>query len=151
MLITHRRQVVLSTLAILGFVLCMALGFPASGQNIDATSSKLMSLLEERRDVLKARVEIFDDLVSKARSAPEELIAARDDLLKAEYELAANAEQRIGVLQQQLENAKQLESVLEQRKIAARGTATDVLLAKSRRLGIEIQLLREQQSATNAP
>ena len=144
MLTIKTKQGVFFTIAILFVASYFTVRFPLFGQDSDSAKSKLTSLLEERRDVLKARVEMLERLAAIARSTPEALIAARDDLLAAEYELATGSDQRIGVLQQKLENARQLESVMQQRKRDAKGTEVEVLTAKAGRLGVEIELLKEK-------
>lgn len=146
MLTIKSQHVVLFAIAMLCVGSCFSMHFPAFGEDTDSTPSKLTSLLQERRDVLKTRVEMVEHLTKIAVSAPEALVAARHDLLDAEYELATSSQQRIGVLQQKLENAKQFEAIMQQRKLAAKGTEADVLLAKARRLGVEINLLKEQET-----
>ncbi len=118
--------------------------FQTFGQDNKSSETTLASLIEQRRDVLAQRVEVLEALVGSARGTPEDLIAARDDLLAAEYESATSKAQRIDVLQRKLANAKQYELVMEQRKNDARGSQADVLMATARRLGVKIELLREQ-------
>jgi hypothetical protein len=140
------KPFVVFAIAMVCVVACFVARFPALGQDSDSAKSKLTSLLEERRDVLKTRVDMMERLAKIARSTPEEVIAARDGLYDAEYELATNSEQRLNVLQQKLENAKQLELVMQQHKRDAKANETHVLSAKASRLGIEIKILREQEN-----
>jgi hypothetical protein len=143
MLTMKTKQGLFFVVALLCVVSCCIVRVPLLGQDADSAKSKLTSLLEERRDVLKARVEMVEKLASMAKSTPEELIAARDDLFDAEYELATGSEQRIAALQQKLENARQLEAVMRERKNDAKGTEIEVLMAKAGRIGVEVKLLRE--------
>ncbi len=138
-------QSVICAVAILCVASCFTMRFPVFGQDTNSTRTRLTSLLEERRDVLKTRVEALEALFKIARSPREAVTSARNDLLDAEYELATNRAQRIDVLQQKLANAKEYESLMEQQNRDARVTQADVLMATARRLGVEIELLREQE------
>jgi hypothetical protein len=138
-------QRVVVAVAVLCLPLCFAIPIPLFGQGADSSSTKLRSLLEQRRDVLKTRVEILDALFTSSRGSREAVTTARNDLLDAEYELATKKTQRIEVLQKKLENAKEYELLMEQRKKDARATQADVLMATALRLGIEVKLLREQE------
>lgn len=145
MLTIRSKQSVFFAVAILGIATCCAVRMSVLGEDSDSAKSKVTSLREERREVLKVRAETVEKLVGIAMSTPEELIAAREDLLDAELELATSSEQRIGVLQRKLENAKQLEAVMTAKKQAGKGTEAEVLLAKAHRLGVEIELAKEQE------
>jgi hypothetical protein len=146
MLTIRSQRSAFFALAILGFATCCAVRMSAWGEGSDSAKSKLTSLREERRDVLKTRVDVIEHLVGITMKTAEELIAAREDLLDAEYELATSSEQRLGVLQRKLANAKQLEAVKATRKEAGAGTEAEVLLAKARRLGVEIELAKEEET-----
>lgn len=145
MLLVKKIHGVFFAVAILFAMPCFAVLLPIFAQDSDSETSKLTSLFEERRETLKTRLEMVEQLVGVARSTPEALLAARDDLYNAEVEMATNSKDRISALQRKLENAKQRESIMEQRKRKAVGTEVEVLMAKSDRLGIEIQLLRETE------
>lgn len=145
MLTFKRVQSVLFALAILGVVSYFAIRFPVHGQDADSTRTKLTSLLKERRDVLKTRVEVIEALLTIAKSPPEAVLAARDELLDAEYSLATSKAQRIDVLKQKLVNAKEYETIIKARKQDAQASEADVLMAKARRLGVEIELLKAQE------
>ena len=88
----------------------------------------------------KQRLDMFEVLISSARSTPGESIAARNDYLDAELALAVDKNQRLNVLEQKLANAKTFESFTEQQLQIARGLKTDVLMATAARLEIEIAL-----------
>ncbi|MFO0924688.1 MAG: hypothetical protein U0905_19640 [Pirellulales bacterium] len=125
-------------------ILVLVIRNPISGQDPGSISkSKLASLLEERRATLKTRVEMIEKLVGVTRSTQEALIAAREDLINAEIEMATNGNERMAAWQRKIENARQLETVMEQRKHEGRGTEADVLMAKAARLAAEIELQRE--------
>lgn len=138
--IRHRWVLLLGT----GILLAGAMSrFPVAAQNPNGAETRLAELLKERRDVLKARVDTYEKLVQILRSTPEELLAARNDLLMAEYELASDAPTRVRILTQKLDNAKQLEALAQQRKQAARGNEAEVLWAQANRLAVEVELTRE--------
>lgn len=125
---------------VLAVILCVVTRYPLFAQESVSSKSKVASLLRERRDTLKARVEIIEKLVGIVRSTPEALIAAREDLCNAEIEMATSKSERLAALQRKLENAKQLEAVMELRKQEARGTEAEILMAKAARLGVEVEL-----------
>ncbi|AMV35446.1 hypothetical protein VN12_25370 [Pirellula sp. SH-Sr6A] len=126
-------------------ILCVAACLPLIAQSSVSSDSELTSLLAARRDALTARVEIIDKLVARSTKTTEELFAAREELLDAEIEIATTVSERIEVLERKLENAKQFELVMQQWKIAARGTDAEILKAKADRIGVEIDLVREKQ------
>jgi hypothetical protein len=122
------------------------MSLPVFAQDTGSTSNKkVTSLLEQRRDVLKTRLAMLEALFRAGkRTTPEEVIAARDDLLDAEFEVASDRAQRVAVLQKKLTNAKQFEALMKRRKNDARATEADVLMATARRLAVEIELAREE-------
>lgn len=134
---------VVFTIIVLGAVASLFSRLPVAAQGPGQSGVNVLQL--ERREVLKTRVEVYEKLVEIARSSPEELAAARNDLFDAELELATNANQRVAVLQQKLDNAKLLEELARQRKESARASEADVLLAKANRLGIEIEIGRQRK------
>jgi hypothetical protein len=125
--------------------LCIATRVPALGQNADDAAATIKARLEQKRDVLKQRLEAFEVLVKSGNSTPDATLAARDDLLDAELALATDKPQRIAVLERKLDNAKQYESVLTQQRGNGRALLTDSLMATARRLDAEIALLRERE------
>ena len=139
----QRVNSVSAAVAILCVTSCFAMRFSAFGQDAGPARPKLTSLLEERRDVLKARVETLEALFKMGKSPYEAIMAARDDLFDAEYEFAAGRAQRRDVLQRRVANAQEFEAIMKQRKEMARVSEADVLQATARRLGAEIALLRE--------
>lgn len=141
----QRKLSILVMLSIICAMPCMAFFVPLFAQDSDTVQSKLRALLEERRETLKTRVELIEKHVAMAGSSPESLIAARGDLLDAELELAITSHDRIAVLRRKLDNAKQLESLMQERKLAAKATEAGVLMAKADRLRVEIDLLREME------
>lgn len=140
-------------------ILCLACGaalrLPALADDVEAptakssstqsSSTKLNALLAERRDVLKDRLEMFQTLARAGVNTPEQVMAARNDYLDAEYELAQTKAQRIEVLRQKLDNARQFESIIKHQESATGGYRNEVLLATARRLAVEIRLVREQE------
>jgi hypothetical protein len=145
MLTFTRSQAVVLAIAMLFAVACFAVRFPALGQDSDSSRTKLVSLLKERRDVLQTHVEVVEALFKIAKSTPEAVIAARDALLDAEYDMATSKDQRIEVLKRKVVIAKELESIMQQRKGDAKVTEAEVLMARAHRLEADIKLLREQE------
>lgn len=133
-------------IGVLSLTLVFARQYPTSAQDSGVSRhSKISTLLEERRDALKARVYIIEKLVEISQSTSEALVAAQADLINAEIEMATNDNERIAAIQRKVENAKQLEAIAEQRKHGGRGSEADILMAKAARLGAEIELQRAQE------
>ena len=101
-----RVQSVLFAAAVLGTLACFAVRFPVIGQDAGSSKAKLNVLQEERRDALKTRVELTQELHKTAKGAWEGVIAAREDLLNAELEMATSKAERIEVLKHKVTNAK---------------------------------------------
>lgn len=137
-----RNAVFFFAVAVLFGTVSFAARYSLSAQ--ESKKSKVTVLLEERREALKTRLEVIEKLVSVNKSTPEALIAAREDLLNAEIEMATNTSGRVAALEQKVENARRLEEVMQQRKHEAKATEAEVLLAKAARLGVEVELLREK-------
>lgn len=142
-MMTHRKSGLLFVAAILSVGLVLATRYSMSAQDAGKDKSKIMLLLEERRDTLQVRVEMVKKLADATRSTPEALIAAHEDLINAEIEMATNSKERVAAFQRKIENAKEFENVMEQRNRDGKGTGADVLMAKAARLGAEIELQRE--------
>lgn len=142
-MMTHRKSGLLFVAAILSVGLVLATRYSMSAQDAGKDKSKIMLLLEERRDTLQVRVEMVKKLADATRSTPEALIAAHEDLINAEIEMATNSKERVAAFQRKIENAKEFENVMEQRNRDGKGTGADVLMAKAVRLGAEIELQRE--------
>lgn len=137
------RYVVITSVSIM---LCIAAGLPSTAQNSVSSDSELQLLLTARREALQTRVDIVERLVARTTNTPEELFAARNDLFDAEIEVATTRIERIEALERKLDNARQIESLMQQRKEAARGTEAEVLKAKADRIGVEIDLVRERKN-----
>lgn len=133
------------SVALLVLVFYLTTRIRAVDQDPAANRGRLTELQQERRDVLKTRVELVEALFKNARSTYEEVIAARDDLWVAEYELATNKAQRTDIMKRRIENAREFETIMKQRKKDARATEADILLATSRRLRLEIELLQQSE------
>lgn len=133
------------SVALLVLVFYLTTRIQAVDQDPAANRGRLTELQQERRDVLKTRVELVEALFKNARSTYEEVTAARDDLWVAEYELATNKAQRTDIMKRRIENAREFETIMKQRKKDARATEADILLATSRRLRLEIELLQQSE------
>lgn len=119
------------------------LGVAASQATTEKPANEqLHDLLVERRDVMKDRLELVKQLFSKTRTDYEEVLAATDDLLACELELASTSAERVEVLQNRLNVAQELESTVETRVRAALVSTAELYAAKAARLQAEIDLLR---------
>ncbi len=110
---------------------------------ISTDAPKIKALLEQRRDVLAKRVELFTRQFQGARSTMTQVIEARVDLFAAELDLAETRDARIALLESQVSKLKKDEELSDSLRQAARGDESTVLLATSRRLSAEIALERE--------
>lgn len=127
---------------------------PPQGQDRLASSTaalqvedpELRALREARRDVLKEAVEILGVRFREGGSSPNAFIAANVALLEAELELAGSKEERVHVLQQLLEQHKELEQRMEEMSDLGVGRPEDYLTAKAARLKAEIELHKAKKA-----
>lgn len=119
---------------------------PAS--TADAVNARLMdeaaslaSLLKQRRDTLRDRAAEYRRLYRAGQIALRSVLDAHRELLNAELELSPRATDRIAICRQQLDYAKRVEQVADER-----GSAADKLDCKTLRLNLEIMLHRETTS-----
>ena len=144
---TRRRVffLLLSCAAILGITFSESLRRPAVGQAPTAQSSKIRTLLEKKRDVLKQRVDSVEGAFQLARGSYDAVMMARNDLLDAELALATDKAQRITILEKKVENAKASEEIAQSARNSGQMQPADVLAATAHRIDSEIALLREQE------
>jgi hypothetical protein len=113
------------------------------GVKLDAaTQVKVRNLQVERRDALK---EALGNLVREhnaGRGPMDRVFSVSSSLLKAELDLATNAEERLAAHAAHLKVAKEVEEITSARYEAGRVTVSDHLLAKAARLEAEVGWLK---------
>lgn len=133
-------------------IVCLAFSGPVQplvvGQVPEAASGKIRALLEEKRNILKQRLDGIESQYKSGLSSHDTLIAARNDFLDAELAMATDKAQRIVILEKKVTNAQEREKLmLEARRIGSLTvTPADALMATADRLDAEIALAREEES-----
>ena len=127
-------------------------GIPPAARPASSTAAlqvadlELRALLEARREVLKETVEILGVRFREGGSSPDALVAANVALLEAELELSGSKVERVHVLQQLLEQHKELEQRMEEMSDLGVGRPEDYLTAKAARLTAEIELHKARKA-----
>ena len=108
---------------------------------------KLQSLLKQRRDVLREQVKVSTHAYRLGEAAIGPVLAAMSNLVEAELELAAGAQERIALRQKQVQIARDVEKLAQARHQVAEAGIDEVLGARAARLQAEIDLYREKKQA----
>ena len=80
----------------------------------------------------------------RERSPVDRVVAAENDLLDAELQLASSKQERVKLCQKRIENLRFLEKILTQRFAQGGSSMEDRLVATAARLQAEIDCLRQQ-------
>ena len=136
-------------LIVTGISLGVCLSMVAASQDQQTSNaSKLRDLLTQRRDTLKRRFEFIEVRFKERGTAGNvtlaEYVAARDQLLMAELELAEQKPQRLELLKQRIENFRSLEVLAQARFRQGTASKDEEWLAKANRLQAEIDYIREE-------
>ncbi|MCA9210094.1 MAG: hypothetical protein KDA55_17170 [Planctomycetales bacterium] len=117
-------------------------------QDIEANNAKkILALLEERRDILRLRLQAVDAMYRNGKVAIERVISANDDLLEAELELCTTRRERVDVRRKQLDNLRALEEMVSEKYASGIDSKDNKLLATAARIGAEIAWLRQQDES----
>ena len=126
-------------------IACVAGSFTIAQQATESDShAALNELLTKRRDTLKQRVDVLEQMHADGSLSLTAVLAGRDQLLDAELQLAKTKEQRLTLYQKRLDNMRALEDMVKKRYEAGQITLDSTLSARAARLQAEIDLLREQ-------
>ena len=106
---------------------------------------QLTKLLGQRRDVLLQLVEALEHQFSQGLCQVDSVVAAREQFLDAELQLASGKTERLEILQKKVDNMRELEDFMKIRHQDGRTTLENVLSATAARLQAEIDLVREKQ------
>ena len=126
-------------------IACVAGSFTVAQQATESDShAALNELLTKRRDTLKTRVEVLEQMHANGRLNLTTVLAGRDQLLDAELQLSKTKEQRLTLYQMRIENMRAIEDTVKRRYENGRSSLESVLSATAARLQAEIDLLRAQ-------
>lgn len=112
-----------------------------------ATPPSIVELLQQRRAVLSELVRVQTKAYHQGAIEIEAVIEAREALLGAELELAADHAARIKLLEQSVHLARDLVKMAKAKHAAGRASVADVLKSRAERLGAEIALAHARQQA----
>jgi hypothetical protein len=106
---------------------------------------KIVSLLKEKRDILQKKMDLLKKQFQSGTVTFDSVILATNQLLDAEFDLAATKEERIVICEKKLKNAQEYERIIKDKhKSGFQVLATAVLDARAACLDAEIQLIREK-------
>lgn len=106
---------------------------------------ELEALLKERHDTLRKLVEYYEYSYREGKRDYEDVLHAKSQLLEAELDMVGSKAERIRVREEQVNNLRNLEEIVEAKLQAMAESPDKLLLAKARRLKAEIELEREKR------
>ena len=111
-------------------------------QETDSSTKKIRALMEQRANVLQKNAEAVEAQHRSGTVGLDDLLNAKTLWIEAKLDLATSDDERIELLNTQLENARAIEErVAALQKIGARGGSdTELYLATAERLSVEIRL-----------
>jgi RNA polymerase sigma factor (sigma-70 family) len=112
-----------------------------------AEDSKLRTLFKERLAAVKGIEAEIEKLYRAERATPQELLPARQAVLRAELDLSNSDKERIAIHEKIIGIAKQLEEQMNYRFQAGHALLSDVLRTRVSRLEAEIDLERAREGA----
>jgi hypothetical protein len=105
--------------------------------------------LEKRRAVLFQLVKIQTEAYRQGKASLEGMVEAHQELVQVELELATTDDDRVKLLEESVQLARDLEKIATARYQAAEASQGDVLKAQAARLRAETDLLRQRQEPEN--
>ncbi|QDU36157.1 hypothetical protein Mal4_04400 [Maioricimonas rarisocia] len=105
-------------------------------------SERLQALLTERRDTLRELLEVVTLRHQQGLASIDELVRTRSVVIDAELELAKTRADRLSLLQQQVDNLRELEELTRKRYESSQIPLGPTLTAKAARLAAAIDLER---------
>jgi outer membrane protein TolC len=114
----------------------------AKSQEGDAPvrSKRVQALLVERRNTLGELYETVSSQYASGTASQEDVIRARDALLRAELRLTATVEERLKLYEQRVETFRELERHASAQFALSASPFVAVLEARAARLAAEIEL-----------
>ena len=107
-------------------------------------SPTLEALQLQRIATLREIVQVMEDQYSTGQNDLASVLRAKHNLLRARLEHAVEKTQRLQLLQEQLEEFRQLETVVQTKVDAGIVTNVQLLSVRAERLAAQIELVREQ-------
>ena len=107
-----------------------------------AAGRSLTELLQERRAVLKALVEVQVQAYRIGKLGFEPIVQAHKELLAAELELASDRAERVELIQKFVHLAADFEKLAAEKLRAGEATQADVLRAQALRLEAQVMAAR---------
>lgn len=135
----YRKPITLTAIAV--FSLAVAAGTFAQSK-ADPVEDQVRALMKQKQEVLEQRVQLLRETYLRGSIPFDEVLAARNDLLEVELELAASMDERLSILESQLQNLRQLEELTKRHFATGQAPQADLLGARAARLGAEIAVLR---------
>ncbi len=114
-------------------------------QQLQLVDRSLDELQRERQQVLAQLVEVQMRSYVQGDAGIEVVVHAQQQLLAAKLQLASNHQERIKLLKDSVQLARDLEDVVKARHKVGRSSVADMLLSRADRLRVESELVRESQ------
>lgn len=112
-----------------------------AGNEANPAEARIRELMMQKRDVLQQRIAALEQFYKNGQVTHADVLNAKIELLTAELDLAANKNERLGVLESQLQLFRRLEKVAQAQFLTGEALHTEVLQAKAARIDAEIALL----------
>ena len=142
--------VLLSGLLAVPFLVIQTKAAESPGEPAKDVAAEIKALQKERIAALTGVVEILLEQYQHGGVEFRALALAQTDLLAAEFEATDDANERIILLERELNVAKDALDTAERKVQAGRANAVESLQAKALVLDIRIKLLRERSKARTA-
>ena len=126
-----------------GFLSIFPLKAQQRGREAKNNSAKLVAALQDMRTTSKQLAALYKQAYQAGEIGIQQLITAQRELLKVELKLAKEPADRIKVLSQLLQLAKDAEKIAMAQYKSGQATKSDVLQGRIARLHIEVLILEE--------
>ena len=126
-----------------GFLSIFPLKAQQRGREAKNNSAKLVAALQDMRTTSKQLAALYKQAYQAGEIGIQQLITAQRELLKVELKLAKEPADRIKVLSQLLQLAKDAEKIAMAQYKSDQATKSDVLQGRIARLHIEVLILEE--------
>lgn len=136
--------VVAATLAIGLLALPVISAGQDTSQDAEETGS-LDELLRQRRDTLQQLVEVVTEEYRIGTKSFNSVVQAKDRLIDAELELADSRQERLALLQQQVEMFEAFSAMTDERFALGQVPQSDRLAVRAAFLDAKIKLARERE------
>ncbi len=134
-------------------VICLALlvafsltaaAIRADNEEASSADGQIRNLMAQKRDALQERVDEIRKFHESGTVTTDKVLDAQLDLSRAQLDLAITKEDRLSVLDSQVQILRDLEQVAKSRYQSGSAMRAEVLNAMAARIDAEIALLRAQ-------